>query len=333
MLLNDLIRCISMLQINRAILKEMNEVKKEVDTIYLGYESWPAYLATDNDGGKLQTKRKHVFVVELPADIISHIKQNKPKPVRDIELVFRCPNDRSIEFANCIYETSDSKMNDKDTEKKIIATIRNNCNVLHAQYSKLSEIRLSKVKSSGFGTENAYMEEKYCIALVVPNKGLIPISERPFPPTINGFPTDVWEGEVFPLYHALSHQILHPLRMGSSFSIKDTADDERIVTVGPLISHNARTYILSVAHGTFDTTLKKNQNLKLDPSTNVTGISCFQPNSNVEKVPFGIVVKRCFDRSYRQDAALIEITKPSMGPTTGEFPDTRDPFGSKCLDN
>ena len=323
-----------MLQIHKASITEMHEVKKEVDTQYLGCKSWPAYLATDSDGAKLQTEKKHVIVVELPAEIISRIEQDKPKLVRDTELVIKCPNDRSNEFAKCMHKTIYSKLNDENTEKKIIATIRKYRKVLHAKFSKLSEILLSKVKSRGFGKECANIEEKYCIALVVPYKGLIPISERPFPPTINGYPTDVWEGEVLPSYHPASHQSQRPLRMGSSLGVTYKVQRGPIdipettwLTIGPFIKLNKKTYILSVGHCTFDA--ENNLNTIIPLTTNA-GMTCSQPMFGRE---FGTVVLRCFNWGEREDAALIEITDATMEPTTGYFPDTTDSFDSKCLDN
>ena len=323
-----------MLQTHRAIIAKMDEVKKEVDTQYPGCKSWPAYLATKNDGGKLQSEKKHVIVVEMPAEILSRIEQDKPKLVRDTELVFGCPNDRSNEFANCIYKTIDSKLNDEGTEKKIIATIRQYHKVLHAKHSMLSEILLSKVKSSGFGTECAHIEEKYCIALVVPYKGLIPISEQPFPPTINGYPTDVWEGEVLPSYHPASHQSQRPLRMGSSFGVTYLVNrgprytySTNWSTIGPFIRHNNKTYILSVGHSTFDFQNDLNTIIQL---TENAGMICSQPEFGNK---FGIVVRRCFNWKEKEDAALIEITDATMEPTTGYFPDTTDSFESKYLDN
>ena len=315
-----------MLQIHKAYITKMNLQKMQVDMHYPGCKSWPAYLATDDNGGKLQTERKHVIVVELPAEMISRIRGDKPKPIRHIELVFRCRKDSSIEFANCIYKTSDSKLNDEATEKKIIATIRKYSNVLHAKYSKLSEIRLSKVKSSGFGTERAIIDEKYCIALIVPYKGLIPIFEEPFPPTINGYPTDVWEGEVLPSYHPASHQVLHPLRMGSSFGIIPHLGQEKLLTIGPFIKHNNSTCILSVGHGTVN-----NINTDIDLNTPIADTPCSQPMFQIAN-RFGIVVRRVLHFQNFEDAALIEIVDANMEPLGGYFPDTRDSFDSKYLD-
>ena len=318
----------------------MNEMKKEVDSLYPTGESWAAYLAADNDGENVKLDRKRVFVVELPVETKTHIEQDKPKLVKDTELLFRCPKDRSNEFNICINRTIESKLSEEVTEKRIIATIRKNSELLHGKYSKLSEIRLSKVKSSGFGTGCANLEDKYCIALVVPYKGLIPVNERPFPRTINGYPTDVWEGEDLPFYDTSSHQCFQPLCQGASFEIQHRTIKRydqhnapqynylgQLLTIGPFLQHRSRTYILTVAHGTLDRGLLKKTKFYATDNLANEETRCFQPKEDSRKSNrFGNVVRRCLDwcNRDRSDAALIEITNLAMVPTTGDFPDKLD---------
>lgn len=310
---------------------------KEIKKLFRTDKSWQAWLVKPHMGIDSSTDNKLVFVVEFPNGK-PNLEQGERDALPGTELEFRCPNDRSNELAVCIDKTIKSTLNDTDTELKIISAIKENREQLHKNHSKLSEIRLSKVKSSGFGTKNAKIKDMYCIALVVPYKGLIPVDEDKFPPTINDFPTDVWEGQISPLYHPASHQALSQLLMGASIEIRTDAENNYCTycTIGPLIQHKAKgetkkTYILSVAHGTvkeceIETIIEPVENLTDTQSNNML---CYQPNSSVDESPFGKVVKRVlawnkWDRWI--DAALIEITNQDKIPTGGYFPDSEDSF-------
>lgn len=305
---------------------------KEIKKLFRTAKSWQVKPVKPHMGIDSSTDNKLVFVVEFPNGK-PNLEQGERDAIPGTELEFRCPNDRSNELAVCIDKTMKSTLNDTDTELEIISAIKENREQLHKNHSKLSEIRLSKVKSSGFGTKDAKIEDKYCIALVVPYKGLIPVDEEKFPPTIDGFPTDVWEGQVSPLYHPASHQALSPLLMGASIEIRTDAII-RCVTIGPLIQHKAKgetrkTYILSVAHGTVEdwetTKIEPMENLLATQSNNIL---CYQPKAshiNDEQL-FGKVVRRVFAWNRWIDAALIEITNQDKIPTGGNFPDSEDSF-------
>lgn len=305
---------------------------KEIKKLFRTEKSWQARIVKSHMGIDSSTDNKLVFVVEFPNGK-PNLEQGEREAIPGTELEFRCPNDRSNELAVCIDRTMKSPFNDTDKELKISSAIKENREKLHKNHSKLSEIRLSKVKSSGFGTQDAKIEEKYCIALVVPYKGLIPVDEDEFPPEINGFPTDVWEGQVLPLYHPASHQALSHLIIGASIEIKTNATT-RCVTIGPFIQHKAKdetkkTYILSVAHGTvedYKTTIIEPVETLTDTQSN--NMRCYQPKASpINDEPlFGKVVKRVLAWDKWIDAALIEITNQDKIPTGGYFPDSEDSF-------
>lgn len=319
------------------ILKEIKEIKK----LYRNAKSWQAWKAKPTKGTEASSDKNRVFVVEFP-DEKPCTEQGEQEAIPGAELVFRCPDDRSNKLAVCINKTIKSRLKDKSTVKEIIASIKQHRKNLHEQHTKLSEIRLSKVKSSGFGTKQAKLEDKYCIALVVPYKGFIPVSEDIFPSTIDGFPTDVWDGEVSPLYHPASHQAFSHLRMGASIEIiRDTTrqDKSKTVTIGPFIKYkdkdgNYTTNILSVAHSTVDDWETDTIDHLEDVNAEQSNIRCYQPkaSSSIDEPPlplFGKVVRRKYDWKECVDAALIKITNQDKIPTGGHFPDTADSFKSK----
>lgn len=310
------------------------DIHTEIRKLYRNARSWQAWKAKTTKGTEVSIDKNEVFVVEFPDEKPCN-EQSKHEAIPGTELVFRCPADRSNELAVCIDKTIKSKFKDKSTEEEIITSIKRHRKNLHEKHTNLSEIRLSKVKSRGYGTKQAKLEYKYCIVLVVSYKGLIPLGEEPFPSTIDGFPTDVWEGKVTPLYHPASHQAFSDLRMGASIEIiRDTnrQDKSRTVTIGPFIKHkdkdgNETTNILSVAHSTVDNWETDTIVHLEDVNAEQSNICCFQPTaSSSNDEPFGKIVRRKYDFKEYKDAALIKITNQDKMPTGGDFPDTEDSF-------
>ncbi|XP_053384866.1 uncharacterized protein LOC123537134 [Mercenaria mercenaria] len=85
---------------------------------------------------------------------------------------------------------------DKFTEEEVEALencISENADTLMDNHKNLNIISPSMKKSIAFGTKDAMIHDKLCIALYVHIKGLIPVAELPFPSDICGYPTDVLE--------------------------------------------------------------------------------------------------------------------------------------------
>lgn len=113
--------------------------------------------------------------------------------------------------------------------------INENTESLMKKHSNITMISESWIRSVGFGTDKAVLHEQPCIVLYTHIKGLIPLSEEPFPTELNGFPVDVREAVFRPLggpneYH--DH-----IKMGCAIRNGDILGQCSIGTIGGFIQH------------------------------------------------------------------------------------------------
>ncbi|XP_060554834.1 uncharacterized protein LOC132715783 isoform X3 [Ruditapes philippinarum] len=223
------------------------------------------------------------------------------------------------------------------TEMAVIkAFIKKNARRLMQKHSNLTKISPSCMRSSGYQTTAAHMENIPCIALYVQIKGLVPFNEEPFDRTITDMPFDVREG-VFTLC-GKPDDLHQNVKMGCEIDSGYGTDQG---TVGPFVQleNYSDTYFLTSAHVALDK--KQMEGLKKSDVNYIyygkTGHNIFQPpesktvsNTN-SRYPLGKIVLAVYKEGNEDEAgmelALVQVNEDRL-PNDGSFPGSGFHFSS-----
>ncbi|XP_060571315.1 uncharacterized protein LOC132729552 [Ruditapes philippinarum] len=221
------------------------------------------------------------------------------------------------------YETKDEIMSQLDdkTFEKLRKCINDNADNLLKRHSNINVILPSLVKSVGYETGTLDIKQVPCIAIYVAVKGCIPLNETPFPKYIEGFPTDVLEGEFEPFVKGPNEYHKH-LKNGLAIHAK-VFNGEGILggTLGGFIDHPMHglcgitcAHIIYSADELMEIKFKKQYNLRK---------TVYQPIGK-RSSKFGEVVLAVYDEgspsTSGMEVALVSILKRQ--PKNGSFPDT-----------
>ncbi|XP_060554495.1 uncharacterized protein LOC132715507 isoform X2 [Ruditapes philippinarum] len=218
----------------------------------------------------------------------------------------------------------------------IKAFIKKNARRLMQKHSNITKISPSCVRSSGYQTRAALMENIPCIALYVQIKGLIPFNEESFDRTIMDIPFDVREG-VFTLC-GRPDDLHQNVKMGCEIDSGYGTDKG---TVGPFVQleHYMNTYFLTSAHVALDK--KQMEELKKSDDSYIyygkIGHNIFQPpesktvSNSSSRYPLGKIVLAVYKEGNEDEAgmelALVQVNKDRL-PNDGSFPESGFHFSS-----
>jgi hypothetical protein len=221
---------------------------------------------------------------------------------------------KQMESDTCDMHSSDAIL------EEIKKCINKNADDLFQKHSNLNVILPSVMKSVGYMSDKQKHEIKIepCIALYVSVKGYIPLKETLFEKVIDGFPTDVLEGEFEP-YMGGPNDYHDHLKIG--VAIHANRGDQEVGTLGGFVEHPVHGLCgITCAHVVYDSVeyaMLRNAG-KLSFKKPV-----YQPIS--EKMSaFGKVVLAVYNEGSESESgievALISIE--DRKPKDGSFPST-----------
>ncbi|XP_060607200.1 uncharacterized protein LOC132759453 [Ruditapes philippinarum] len=219
------------------------------------------------------------------------------------------------------FDTSDIQSSDAVLEN-IRKCVNKNADDLLQKHSNLNVILPSLMKSVGYMSDKQEHEIKIkpCIALYVSVKGYIPLNETPFEKEIDGFPTDVLEGEFEPFIGGPNHYHEH-LKMGVAIHANVSIGDKILGgTLGGFINHSVHGLCgITSAHVVYDSAelarVKNAKELSLIKTV-------YQPINECMSA-FGEVVLAIYNEGTESESgmevALISIK--DRQPKDGSFPE------------
>ncbi|XP_062568508.1 uncharacterized protein LOC134230690 [Saccostrea cucullata] len=170
---------------------------------------------------------------------------------------------------------------------------------LFRSHSNLTLVNYSNVKSKGFGTTQARVEQLSCVVLYCHVKGFIPFGESSFPRTIDGFTVDVRE--------CLCTFAINSMRIGDRIG---SAELSKSGTLGCFIELSDSTAFITCAHVLYSSKTLREHNFK--KASEKIEIQVIDRRQHGESQIVGLVKTAAFDygdpRMTSVDAALIEMT-------------------------
>ncbi|XP_060585530.1 uncharacterized protein LOC132741399, partial [Ruditapes philippinarum] len=247
---------------------------------------------------------------------------------KDYDYNIRCENAFSTEGDLVAeYESKHEEINQYENEifEKLRKCINNNADDLLKRHSNINVILPSLIKSVGYKTNEHNIKIEPCIALYVTVKGCIPLQEKPFQKNIDGFRTDVLEGEYEPFIKG-PNEYHEYLRTGLAIHA-NVLDGDGISggTLGGFIDHSIYGLCgLTCAHVVCSAAelmeVKENKLISLKKKV-------YQPIGKRSSA-FGEVVLAVYDEGSHSisgmEVALVSIYKRQ--PKDGSFPETLKDF-------
>jgi hypothetical protein len=322
--------------IEREILPSQRELHKACRVFGVG--SHILYEICSKISKHIRTRSENVIDV-WPSYRNDHVLSNSYVSIVFVVLVKK--NSR-FSILNEHYEYYIKRENDYSSEGKIVALkemkstsdiqsfdsiledirklVNRNADDLLQKHKNLNVILPSLMKSVGYMTEEHDVRIKPCIALYVSVKGCIPLNETEFEKEIDGFPTDVLEGEFETYIGGPNHYHDH-LKMGVAIHANILIGDEIFGgTLGGFIEHSEHGLCgITCAHVVYNNAelaqLKSAKELSLKKTV-------YQP-INKHLRAFGEVVKAVYDEGSESqpgmEAALISIKERQ--PIDGSCPE------------
>ncbi|XP_060579747.1 uncharacterized protein LOC132736605 [Ruditapes philippinarum] len=301
-------------------------IKKSENVI----DVWPSY---QNDHVLSSSYVSIVFVVVVKKNSIFLVSKY------NYECYIKSENDSS-EMKIVAVKEMESDPSDIQSSNAVLENIRKcvnkNADDLLQKHSNLNVILPSLMKSVGYTSGKHDIKIEPCIALYVSVKGYIPLNETPFEKEIDGFPTDVLEGEFEPFIGGPNHYHEH-LKMGVAIHANVSIGNKIFGgTLGGFINHSVHGLCgITSAHVVCDSAelarMKDAKVLSLQKKV-------YQPiDAGIDESmsEFGEVVLAIYKEGSESESgmevALIEIKKRQ--PKDGSFPeacnDNEAGFGSR----
>ncbi|XP_053389969.1 uncharacterized protein LOC128552915 isoform X2 [Mercenaria mercenaria] len=199
------------------------------------------------------------------------------------------------------------------TDDAVERCIEKNADKFMDNHKNLSVMSASLLKSEKFGTSLEKVSQQVCIVLLVPVKGLIPLSEEAFPKFIVNFPVDVREGNFRYKFGGKPNDRHESLKMGCAIHGDEPG------TLGGFLDHNEHGICcLTVAHVMLNVPKMK----RTFPGQYIPESSelCYQPEP---PNAFGYLIKAIAIEGNEDkpgiDVALVKIDERI--PLSGRFPD------------
>ncbi|XP_060573104.1 uncharacterized protein LOC132731021 [Ruditapes philippinarum] len=240
------------------------------------------------------------------------------------ECYIKHENDYSSEGEIVAVKEMESDTSDIQSSDAVLENIRKcvnkNADDLLQKHSNLNVILPSLMKSVGYTSGKHDIKIKPCIALYVSVKGYIPLNETPFEKEIDGFPTDVLEGEFEPFIGGPNQYHEH-LKMGVAIHANVLIGDTILGgTLGGFINHSVHGLCgITSAHVVYDSAelarVKNAQELSVVKTV-------YQPVNECMSA-FGEVVLAVYNEGSESESgmevALISIK--NRQPKDGSFPE------------
>ena len=283
---------------------------------------WEGFKQYESEEQKHKLGRIFVAVVKRKLDNLKEkiktcLSISETKSLRVIQ---RLPNEVSDEAKKCLEKEANIAFS-LEEHNKIRDTLLRNSGDLMKTHSNLQIVSASRLRSKHEG-ESFIIGP--CIVLYVHVKGMIPVKEEPFPPTVGDFPVDVREG-VFTNF-------ADP-RLAIGSTIKGKKDTSGKIA-GFVQLPNGNIGSLTCAH-VFDI----HENMEVD-DTESTKEDVYQLSPSGSSDPFGKVYQRIYEPGFLKneseykigiDAALIEITDKLRYPKDGNYKHSVSPSVGKWV--